>query len=158
AGRALDIRPRARSTQGRPDPDSHSEGPAMIDLSKLDALKDLLVRSTNFSQVLSYFFDHFGENPEFIALGERVEVPFLEAVLEQVGGEVFNRDVPVTGLVLTRLAEQRFVHGGCAVGGRLANIFYFEDVQVGLMAVILPGSPPETRLARFSGRHAPGPW
>jgi hypothetical protein len=126
-----------------------------MDLNLLDTLKEKLVHARDFSEVWAYFFDHFGEDPEFIACGERARHSFLEAVLTQVGSELFGRKVPVSHLLLTRLPERQFLHGGFSLNGRLANVIYFEDIQVGLIAVVLSMSSGETRLARFSGRPRP---
>src|SRR5438105_2776274 len=43
---------------------------AVMDLALLATLKDKLATATNFSEVMVYFFDHFGEEAEFMALGE----------------------------------------------------------------------------------------
>src|SRR5436305_14766339 len=98
-----------------------------MDLSLLETLKEKLASAKRFSDVLDYFLTHFGEKPAFIALGERARVPFLERILAQVGGQIFPGDVIVSNLILTRLAEQQFVHGGFALNGCLANVIYFDD-------------------------------
>jgi hypothetical protein len=126
-----------------------------MDLSPLATLKERLVTAEKFSDVMDYFFDHFGENPAFIALGERIEEPFLESVLLQIGGQIFPGKVTVGHLILTRLPEHQFIHGGFTVNGHLANLLYFEDIQVGLMAVVMPPPSMETKLVRFTGRRLP---
>jgi hypothetical protein len=126
-----------------------------MDLSRLATLKEKLVTAREFSKVFDYFLDHFGENPDFIALGERADCPFLEAVLAQVGHTLFQRKVWVTEMLLTELPEQHFIHGTCRIAGRLATVIYFDDIHTGLMVVILSESPSETRLVRFSGRPMP---
>src|SRR5262245_19566334 len=102
-----------------------------MDLALLTTLKDKLVQAKNFTEVWQYFFDQFGEDPAFIALGERTEHPFLEAILVQIGKEMFGHEVDLADVLLTRLPEQEFVHGGLTLDGRLANVIYFEDIQVG---------------------------
>lgn len=126
-----------------------------MDLNLLATLKDKLLHAKNFSEVWHYFFDHFGEDAEFIALGERIRDTFLEAVLDQVAQQIFGKKVPVHEMLLTRLAEHQFIHGGCIINGKLANVVYFEDVQVGLFALIMSVQPSDTRMARFSGRAMP---
>src|SRR5262249_52225983 len=56
-----------------------SRGPVM-DLSLLETLKDKLLHAKQFSKVWEYFLDHFGENPDFVALGERTQDAFLKTV------------------------------------------------------------------------------
>jgi hypothetical protein len=123
-----------------------------MDLTLLATLKDRLIHAENFSQVWEYFLDHFGQDPDFIALGERTDDPFLEAVLTQVGTELFHREVTPTDFLLTRVPEHQFVHGGCILNGRLTNVLYFEDIYTGLLAVVMSVTPAETKLVRFTGR------
>jgi hypothetical protein len=128
------------------------------DLSLLETLKGKLLHAKDFNEVSTFFFDHFGDHPAFIALGERVEDDFLESILLQVGTQLFPGPIVLERLLLTRLAEQGFVHGGFTLNGRLGSIIYFEDVRVGLIAVVLSVSPSETRLARFTGKPLPKSW
>jgi hypothetical protein len=128
-----------------------------MDLALLATLKNKLIHAKNFGQVWEYFFDHFGEDLEFIAQGERARHPFLEAVLTQVGREMFGKPVRLTNLLLTRLPEHQFFHGACSLDGKLANVMYFEDIQVGLIAVAASFAPSETKMARFTGRRMPMP-
>ncbi len=123
-----------------------------MDLKLLETLKQRLLTAKEFEQVFTYFLDQFGEDPEFIAQGERAHSAFLEAVVAQVGKELFGREVRVTDVLLTRLPEQQFIHGACRLAGRLANVIYFEDIHTGLLVVILSEARGETKLCRFSGR------
>lgn len=128
-----------------------------MDLSLLATLKETLVHATNLSDVWTYFYDHFGEDPQFIALGQRARHPFLETVLGEVGRQLFGKTVPVDNLLLTELPEHQFVHGGCTLGGRLANVMYFEDIRMGMLAVVVSFTSSETKMVRFTGRPMPVP-
>ncbi len=123
-----------------------------MDLNRLATLKDKLVSAKDFAPVWTYFFDNFGEDPAFIALGERTHSPFLEAVLQQVGRALLQKDVTLTDVLLTHLPEHQFIHGACVINGALANLIYFEDVHVGALAVVTSVSPGETKMVRFTGR------
>ncbi len=130
-----------------------------LDLSLLATLKDKLTTASNFSDPLTYFFDHFGDSPEFIALGDRADDPFLEAVIDQVGQQLFRgKAARVDNLLLTRLPEHGFIHGGFTLNGRLGNLFYFEDVRLGLMAVVMSVAPSDTKIMRFTGKPMPNNW
>jgi hypothetical protein len=126
-----------------------------MDLTLLATLKEKIASAKDFGSVWSYFFDHFGEDPAFIALGERTQDAFLEAILLQVGGELFGRQVALGNLLLTRLPEHHFIHGGFTLGGKLANVIYFDDIQTGLLAVLFSVTPSETKMVRFTGRRMP---
>jgi hypothetical protein len=126
-----------------------------MNLSQLETLKEKLIHAREFSDVVNYFFDHFGEDPAFIALGERAESPFLEAMLETVGQELFGKKVQAGNLLLTRLPEQGFIHGGGTLEGKLANVLYFEDIQMGVLTVVMSMQPNDTKLIRFTGKPMP---
>jgi len=126
-----------------------------MDLKLLDELKEKLGGASNFFPVYEYFLDHFGENPEFISLGDRTDSPFLEAVLAQVGGQLFQKEVEPHGLMLTRLPDQQFIHGACMLRGRLACVIYFEDIQMGLLAVDTAQDGGKLTVARFTGQRVP---
>jgi hypothetical protein len=123
-----------------------------MDLALLETLKQKLLQAQEFQEIWEYFMDHFGEDPDFMALGERTRNPFLEAVMSQVGQQLFGGPVQTAECLLTRLPEQQFIHGGCILAGKAGNVLYFEDAQVGLLAVVISLAPSETRLVRFTGR------
>ena len=53
---------------------------------------------------------------------------------------------------LVRLADQQFIHGAVNVDGRAGGVLFFEDVQVGLLAVSDHFPSDETKCARFSAK------
>jgi hypothetical protein len=123
-----------------------------MNLERMAELKDKLIHGAKFADVMSFFLAHFGNDPAFIRLGALTRHAFLEGVLGEIGRQMFGRPTPPSDLLLTRLPEWHFIHGGCFFNGRVANVLYFEDVAVGLLAVA-PFSPAEeTRLARFTGK------
>jgi hypothetical protein len=125
-----------------------------MDLTRLATLKQKLMETEDFGEVLSYFMDHFGGDPAFLALGESTEHPFLESILPKVVGRLCRREVSLSGFALTRLPEHQFVHGGFAAGSSVGTVLYFDDLQMGLLAVMLSLAPSDTRLVRFTGRPA----
>ena len=123
-----------------------------MDLTRLQELKRKLLNEAQFAPVWAFFLDHFGENLEFMRLGGRAHHPLVEAVVAEVGQQLFAGEGAVTELLLTSLPEEQFIHGGFMMGRRVGGVFYFEDVHVGLAVVTdLPPSV-ETKYARFSGR------
>jgi hypothetical protein len=111
-----------------------------------------LHQAQRFSDVWDFFLTHFGEKEEFIALGQRASDPFLEAVLSQVGQQLFGREIHVGNMLLTRIPEYGFIHGTVTIEGRLTSAIYFEEIHKGLLAVIWSILPPETKFVRFTGR------
>jgi hypothetical protein len=137
-------------TMERPKPSAPRKLEPPMDLALLHTLKSKLTFGTEFQEAQSYFFDHFAEDEEFLSLGARFEDPFLKSLLETVAAQLFGRETKIDDLLLIRLKEQYFIHGNCFLGGRVATILYFEDVEQGLLSIIWSMSPPETRFVRFS--------
>jgi hypothetical protein len=123
--------------------------------ARLQELKQKVLHDKDLAPVWSFFLDHFGENSEFMALGELTDHLFVEAVLAQVGQQLFGAEGAVTRLLLTRIADQHFIHGGFSMGVRIGGVFYFEDAQIGLAAVADKPPSIEAKYARFSARRMP---
>ncbi len=126
-----------------------------MDLSRLETLCELLVNGQDFARTWEFFLDHFGENPEFMNNGERTESPLLEAVIAQVGQQLSGKEVEIKDLLLVRVPGQSFIHGGCVLDSRIANVIYFEDAQAGLIAIPWSATTGETKYARFSTQLMP---
>jgi hypothetical protein len=123
-----------------------------MDLSLLAKLKQKLIHDKDLMPVWKFFLDHFGEDPEFIALGEAIAHPFLETVLAQVGMQMFPGNAIASMTRLVRLKDQEFIHGSIDVAGRQGFVFFFEDVQVGMVVVSDPSAFDNAKMARFSGQ------
>jgi hypothetical protein len=125
-----------------------------MDLNKLGELKRKLLQDAKLPPVWSFFLDHFGDKPEFIALGERTSQPFVEAVIAEVGRQLFGDQNMIQDLILKRIPGQNFIHGGFGISGHLGGVIFFEDASIGL--VMAAEQPPsiEVKYARFSGTPA----
>ncbi len=126
-----------------------------MDLSRLATLKEKLVKAKQFADIWTYFLDHFGEDPEFIALGERTRNPFIEAIFDNVAQAVFKGRIDAKDVLLTRLADHQFIHGGGMFGQHLVNVIYFEDIQVGVVIVVRPFANEAQQYIRFTGPLTP---
>ena len=126
-----------------------------MDLSLLSTLKQKLVHGTEFQEAQTYFFDHFAEDEEFLGLGERHEDRFLKSIIETVATQLFGRPIVIDDLLLIRLKDHYFIHGNCILGGRVATILYFEDVEQGLLSIVWSFSPAETKFVRFTRKPLP---
>jgi len=123
-----------------------------MDLALLQQLKEKLLHDVKLEPVWDYFMDHFAHRPEFIALGERTDHPFVEAVVAEVGKQLYAANGAINALLLTRIAKQHFVHGGFVMGGRVGGVIFFEDANIGLVTVTENPPSIEVKYARFSGR------
>lgn len=120
-----------------------------MDLKKLSELKEKLMVAEEIGDIWDYFFDHFGENPDFMALGKRRKSPLLQSILVKLGKELYGDAGKLTGLQLVVLRAQRFAHGSCFLGSHPATVLYFADIGLGSAAVTNPRTS-MTHFIRFT--------
>ena len=115
-------------------------------------LKQKLVQDADLSQIWLFYMDHFADHPEFIELGEPANNTFLETVTPQICQQIFGDKIRMMNeLFLIYIAEYRFFHGPIDVEGRPGGVIYFEDEQIGLLAVSAEFPPTaEVKYSRFS--------
>ena len=118
-------------------------------LNLLGQLKDKLVNEPDFNETMKYFFDNFAENEAFIQLGDLYKSKFIETMITHAASKALGQQATVKDLMLTRLPAQKFCHGPCFVNGRMATLFYFEDIRTGLLAIVMNGSG-EMRYTRLT--------
>ena len=109
------------------------------------------MQAKEFMPVLDYFMTNFGENPQFMNLGKRSRHAVIEATITQTIQHLFGKSISPKRLLLTRLPKERFVHGGGMFDDKVITVLYFEDIQMGLLAVATPFGTDEMKLARFTG-------
>jgi hypothetical protein len=129
-----------------------------MDLTRLATLKQKLQTAREFSEVWRYFMDHFGDDPDFMALGEQTRDNFLEQAVSQIAAQLTGAPVTVASMILIRLPEHGFIHGSVVLGGRPGNVMYFEDIHMGLMGVAWSAETAEAKFVRFSGRQLRDNW
>lgn len=122
-----------------------------MNLARLLTLKEKLVNAVEFKPVLNYFLDHFGEHPDFLDLGRKVEDPLLECLIEAAGESLFSRPVKLQDLILVQIPIHRFVHGAFTLGGLPANVIYFQDIRQGMLSVMGKGPDGMVHFVRFCG-------
>src|SRR4051812_705785 len=106
-----------------------------MNLARMAELKELVRSGTNFRDICNFFMDHFGEDPDFLTLGEGVRESRIERVVAYIGQQLFKERVEVVNLFLVRVAEVRFIHGGLIMNGRPCTVIYFEELDKGLLSV-----------------------
>ncbi len=120
-----------------------------MNLAKLDDLKQRLTATHAFKEVWSYFFDHFGEQPEFMQLGQRTEHAQLKQIIEAIGQQALEQEnVSATNFLVNHIEEYQFYHGACFMNGYMITLIYFSDIDVGMAAIASFEGP--TTFARFS--------
>jgi hypothetical protein len=130
-----------------------------LDLRKLEDLKEKMQIEEDFGTIWKFFFDHFGENPEFMTLGSRADETmrlFLEPILEGICKQLVNREVMAAQFILTELPDQKFYHGPCLTDAGIAVVFYFEDLKMGMFSLTPGLGSGLVHYGRFSTIPAPG--
>jgi hypothetical protein len=126
-----------------------------MDLSRLENLKEKLATAKDLSEVGNYFFDHFGENSEFLDLGKPGRNEMLESFIAALGRQLCGGKCVITNMLLVQVPNTHFIHGGCFLNGRLANVIYFDDIEVGLLCLVPAQPGGKTMFSRFSGQALP---
>ena len=126
-----------------------------MDLSQLEDLKKKLVTAKDLSEVGNYFFDHLGEDSDFLDLGKPGRNAVLEAFIAALGRQLCGGKCTITKLLLIQVPGTHFIHGGCFLNGRLANVIYFDDIEVGLLCLVPTKPGGDTVFSRFSAQALP---
>jgi hypothetical protein len=122
-----------------------------MNLDRLQNLKQKLVQAQDFSDVWEFYMDEFTDHVEFIEVGRPVSHPFLEAVIPKICQQLFGQDVTIANLLIISIPEHQFYHAPFQADRRIGGVFYFEDINVGLLAISAQFPPTdEVKYSRFS--------
>jgi hypothetical protein len=116
----------------------------------IDRLKDLIVRTADFTEPLEYFLQHVITDAEIVRTSQpAASAALLHVILDLVerhcGQELF-----VLAPFFLHAAPYRFWHGGCHLGGYVAHVLYFDDVRTGILSIVRPQDPGSVEYLRFS--------
>ncbi|MDQ3250561.1 MAG: hypothetical protein M3Q45_15315 [Chloroflexota bacterium] len=127
-----------------------------LDLRKVTMLKMKLMEAKELADVMNYFFDHLGESQEFINVSQPARHELLEAIIAQTVGPLLGAKAKVVlhNFLLLHVAQHQFYHGAFTIQGKMANVIYFDDIQMGCIAVAL-GMDGPTSFIRFSTQGTP---
>ena len=114
----------------------------------LSALRERLEHPTDYEKALNYFLEEFAGDTKFVFGSEPKQAPHLVAILTRIATGALGRPATIDAPRISHLAEHRFYHGNAAVDGRVVLFFYFEETNMGLMAII-PGVNGPVEVARF---------
>jgi hypothetical protein len=122
-----------------------------MNAKRFKELKQKLSHEADLSLIWGFYMDHFSDHMEFIELGKPAQNAYLDAVIHKSCQQIFGREMAITNPFLIHIAEQQFFHGPIQVEGRMGGVIYFEDTQVGLLAVSAKFPPTdEVKYSRFS--------
>jgi hypothetical protein len=119
-----------------------------MDLTQLQELQEKLMRETDLSSVWGYYMDNFADLPELAEMSQRKSHKFLEALVPQICSQIFGMKVKVTNLLMVTVSEYYFYHAPFFADGRIGALIYFEDINMGMLAVAARN--PSNGLMMFS--------
>jgi hypothetical protein len=123
-----------------------------MDLSWLQELKVKLINDKNLLSIWGFFLDHLHNDPSFMDLGGAAEHELLQDAVPRMCAQMYPRPAMLCQMRLVRLADWQFIHGTVNLDGRVGGVLFFEDVQIGLLAVSDHFPSDETKCIRFSAQ------
>lgn len=106
---------------------------------KFEILKQKMKEESDLQNIYNYFFDHFGENSEFIGNGEpaaKEHVDILIEMLGQTGQKLFQKqDIAMMMLMFIKDIDFPIIHGSCFMEGSMCMIIYLPDEHQGLLGI-----------------------
>jgi len=122
----------------------------------LDRLKVLLEREGDFSVIGKYFFNHLGNNSEFIKNGKAVKNPLLKKIIRKACHDFISKDQQLTKLLMIHVNGYPVFHGAFFIGPHLSNFFYFEELKKGMIMIVRSMETGDVSYIRFTGTVIPG--
>ncbi|UQA62253.1 hypothetical protein [Polyangium aurulentum] len=117
--------------------------------AKVATLKAQLVESTTFQKVMDYFFENFGTDPTFLGMGEPVRNDRVGLALSEVAGQLLGRPAAIITAQLVSLPEHRMTHGLLTLHNGIGVVFFFDDLEKGLLALSDVNDRDSTIYVRF---------
>lgn len=115
----------------------------------LGVLRDKLQHPTDYELAMSYFLEEFAGDLGFLNQSEPRAMPSLLAIVTKVAAQALGKAaVRLQQPRVLGLPGHQFFHGNGVAEGRVVLFFYFEDANVGLLALI-PGTTGGMQLGRF---------
>ncbi|MCA9128687.1 MAG: hypothetical protein KDB22_16490 [Planctomycetales bacterium] len=99
---------------------------------QVDQLKELLINEQDFTRIKNRFFDISSRTP-LVAESKRCKDEKLVVAMNLVAKQIANTNVKV--MELLKYEAGSMLHGVFQLGSQLGSIFYFTDIDAGLMTV-----------------------
>ncbi len=107
----------------------------------IEKLKQMLVSEDNFGVTFTYFYDHLASDSGIFNICKPTKKPLIKTILKSMANQMFEKGGQVTNLFLIQPRKSPFVQGTCFINGRMGNLFFFEDIDMGMVALLsAPGS------------------
>src|SRR5262245_10431347 len=111
-------------------------------------LRDKLQHPTDYEQAVYYFLEEFAGDAGFVERSIPQDAPHLVAVLRHITVKTLGAAARLENARVFSLPEHSFYHGNAPAGDRIALFFYFEQVDIGVVAFVM-GAEPGAQFVRF---------
>ena len=115
----------------------------------IEAMRAKLITGDKFHEIQGFFFDHLGENNNFMKFCKKAKHPMLKSTIHQISNQLFEKEAELTNMMLLKAPKTSFYHGTCFLDGCLTSIIFFEDIKMGMISVVMHQMS-ETRHIRFT--------
>ena len=116
----------------------------------IDRLKELIVRTADFSEPLDYFLQHVINDAAIVYASQPAPSALLVHVILDLVERHFGQELFVLAPFFLHAATYRLWHGGCHLGGYVAHVLYFDDVKTGILSIVRPQDPGSVEYLRFT--------
>jgi hypothetical protein len=125
-------------------------GPTAGYAGKITILKEMMATEKDLHCVATYFFDQLGADHRFIARSKPTKHKRLKAILQAVSANAFGKDCAVTHVRLMKIGSEALIHGNCSINGKAGTVMFFEDINIGLLIILMSLQTHETSCIRFT--------
>lgn len=118
--------------------------------AKLHRLKQAVQNEPALQKISDLFWEEVAPAPWLGEVGHPAENPRLRVLTERVACHVLGYPVRVSSSMLIRMPEHGFWHGCFVLEGTLGQVFYYEDIDRGLLTIAGPVGTGTTHFVRFT--------
>ncbi|MBF0624375.1 MAG: hypothetical protein HQL82_06165 [Magnetococcales bacterium] len=116
----------------------------------LSELKESIQTASDLAEPFRLFMSNVGENLEFIHRSKKTRHQRIFDIIKAVVEKRMNHKFSAKKcLVLSVDGAPDFFHGACQFGGTIINVFYFQDIGVGMLATSTPSESKMIDYYRF---------
>jgi hypothetical protein len=116
----------------------------------IDRLKELIVRSSDFTEPLDYFLQHVITDAEIVRASQPAASSLLLHVTVGLVERHCGQELFVLAPFFLHAPAYQLWHGGCHLGSYVTHLVYFEDVKTGILSIVGPQDTANADYVRFS--------
>ena len=124
-------------------------------IEKLKSLEIMLGSEGELGLVFAFFLDNLGNDTDFMRCGKPAKNTNLKIIIQKLCEGMLERDCQITGMKLFHVPKSQFYHGLCQAGGKSAFFFYFEHIEMGMVAINVGPAFGQCTYARFNATFGP---